>query len=317
MDDRDQAALPRGGSFALVFHLLRVGQPARAREMAAALVAADPDDAGAHVALSAVLAALGELGPAQTAADEAVRLAPDLDVPHAQRARVLLQAGRFAAAERAVLEALALDPDDADHHHLYARLLAICERHREALRALTRALELDPDESTAHQLRATLLLKTRPRDWSVSQEAAMRAVALDPEDADAHAVLGAVHLRAGRLDQAEQRFRAALELAPHNPLALSGLTEALMGRNLLYRPFLGWSLFMQRISLGARVAVVAGLWVFASGLAGALRGSADLALLSVAVRWSYLAFCAYTWFAEPVTRFLLARHYTWMRHVDV
>jgi hypothetical protein len=28
----------------------------------------------------------------------------------------------------------------------------------------------------------------------------------------------------------------------------------------------------------------------------------------------YLALCAYTWFVTPLTRFVLARRYPWLRH---
>jgi tetratricopeptide (TPR) repeat protein len=226
---------------------------------------------------------------------------------------VLLARGRFAEAERAALRAIELQPEDERGHSVLARILAACERYAPALAAVEAALRLDPDDGDAHRFRAFLLLHARPREWAVSALAAERALALDPEDADAQAVLGMLHLRAGRVAEGEARFRAALELDPTNTLALRGLAEALSGRHALYRPFLRYSTWMERASQGLRLAVVAGAWAVVSAAAPLLRGSAWAGVLT----YTYLAFCAYTWFAAPVTRFLLARQYPWMRPLDV
>lgn len=313
----DNVALPRGSAVSLISQLLAVGQNGRARDMAASLIAESPDDPTAHVVMSQVLAALDELEAAQSAADMALRLAPDFSLVHYQRAIVLFRRGHFRGAEQAVLESLRLDPDDADAHLLYARMLAACEKHREALRAVLNATELDPDDSAAHQLRAAILGHIDPRDCSVPEEAARRAVALDPDDANAHAVLGSVCLRDKQIDAAEQRFRAALELDPSNKLALDGLATCVMGRSPLYRPFLGYSLFMQRIGVGWQIAVIAGVWVLYSGMAAVLAASPSGQSALPYVRNGYLALCAYTWFAAPVTRWILSRHYPWLRQADV
>lgn len=314
MDQEREDAIGLVETAGQVSHLLAVGQKRRAREMAAGLVARDPDDASAHLVLSQVLTALDELEPAQAAADESVRLAPDNDRAHAQRAQVLLLRGCFAAAERALREALAIDPDDADTHLLRARLLLANERHAPALEAVEEALALDPEEPEAHQLRALLLLKTRPRSWHMSEATARRSVELDPDDADGHAVLGVVYLRDSRLRAAEERFRAALSIDPTNALALRGLAEALMARSVLYRPFLRFSLLLQNGGPGIQLAVIAGLWALVNAAVPVLRaGPAPLPSAAGPLQVVYLAFCVYTWFVSPVTRFVLARRYPWLR----
>ena len=297
-----------------VAHLLAVGQKRRAREAAVRLVAEAPDDPLSQLVLSQVLASLQELDAAQAAADEAVRLAPDADGAHAQRARVLLQSGRFAEAERAVAEALRLDPADPDTHLLRAHLLLVCERHAAALEAAEQALTLAPDDADAHRVRAIALLRTAPRDWEISQASARRAVELDPDDADAHAVLGFVHLQAHRVDEAEERFRAALTLDPNRALALRGLGEALMARSPAYRPFLRFSMFLQNAGPGVQLAVIAGLWALVNATVPVLRAApAPFPAAAGPLQGSYLALCAYTWFVTPVTRFVLARRYPWLR----
>lgn len=284
--------------------------------MAAGLVARAPSDASAHLVLSQVLVALRDLEPAQAAADEVVRLAPDDDRGHRQRGQVLLLRGRFAEAERAVREALALEPSDPDTHRLRARLLLACERHAPALDAVEAALRLDPEDADAHQLRALLLLRTAPRQWRISEATARRAVELDPDDADGHAVLGSVYLRSRRLREAEERFKAALTLDPTNALALRGLAEALAARSPLYRPFMRFSLLMEGAGVGVQLAVIAGLWALVNAAVPLFRaGRAPWPALAGPLQAVYLAFCAYTWFVTPVTRFLLARRYPWIRRI--
>jgi tetratricopeptide (TPR) repeat protein len=309
--DLSPTPLSLGDVAAQVAHLMAVGQLTRARELAASLLAQEPDDPGAHVVLSSVLLALAESEAALGAAEQAVRLAPDDERGHLQRAHVLLSRAAFAEAERSVLQAIALEAEDPRGHLLYARILGACEREAQGLAAVENAIALDPDDAEAHQLRAHLLLHARPRDWRLSEAAARRGLALDPEDADAHAVLGNVCLRARRVEEAERCFRDALTLDPQNALALRGLAEALSARHVLYRPFLRYSTWMEQASMGMRVAVVAGAWAIASGLRGTFRDN----LAAQLVDYVYIAFCAYTWFATPITRFILGRQYPWFRQV--
>jgi tetratricopeptide (TPR) repeat protein len=299
-----------------VSQLLAVGQSRRARELATGLVARAPDDPAAHHVLGLVLVSLHELEAAQAAADETVRLAPDIDSGHSLRGQVLLLRGRFAEAERAVREALSLDPAESHTHLLRARLLLACERYFPAQEAVEAALRLDPDVAEAHQLRAILLLKLQPGRWQISEDTARRAVELDPDDADGHAVLGMVYLKSQRQHEAEERFRAALTIDPTNSLALHGLAEALMAQSPLYRPFLRFSLLLERSGTGVQLAVIAGLWALVNAAVPLLRsGAPPLPALAGPLQVAYLAFCAYTWFATPVVRFVLGRRYPWLREI--
>lgn len=314
MDDPREGGMPIAETAGYVSQLLAVGQKRRAQEIAAGLVARDPEDPSAHLVLSQVLLSVGELLAAQAAADESSRLDPDDERTHAQRGRVLLRRGCFARAERAIERALALDPQAPDIHILRARLLSSCGRYGPALDAVEEALTLDPDDSEAHQWRATLLLQTKPREWHMSEATARRALALDPDDADAHAVLGSVFLRSNRLPQAEERFRSALTLDPTNALALRGLSEVVMARSIFYRPFLRFSMFLQTSGAGTQLAIIAGLWALVNAADPLLRsGSPPLPDLAGPLRVAYLALCVYTWFVAPVTRFILARQYPWLR----
>ncbi len=311
-DEPDRVALPRSSVVATIQHLLAVGQKARAQELAATLVAGEPTDPGAQVTMGFVLLALDDVEGARAAADEALMGAPDSDWVHALQASVALQQGRFDDAERFALEAIRLDAEDADHHLLYARILSSCDRDRLALEAAYHATQLAPDDPEAHRLMALLLLHCRPKHWPLPAEAARRAIQLDPEDADAHAIMGMIHLRERRLGDAEERFRAALLLDPHQRLALRGLAQVVMARSWFYGLFLRYPTLMARLDRSGRMAVVVGLWAFFTSVTAAMRGSATLSPYAEPVSTAYLLFCGYTWFAEPITGAILGRSYPWL-----
>jgi hypothetical protein len=120
-----------------------------------------------------------------------------------------------------------------------------------------------------------------------------------------------VKLHQRRTGEAEDAFRSALSIEPSNALALQGLAEIVMSRSLLYRPFLSYSLAMERAGIGVQVMVIAGLWIFVGAVSALLRAP-ELAAWRAAVSYTYLGFCAYTWFARPVSRFILSRSYPWL-----
>jgi tetratricopeptide (TPR) repeat protein len=309
-DDDDREVTPiEIGRLARVEHLLAVGQVVRARQLALDQISADPEDARSYIALARVHLQSGEHEAAVAAAEQAIRLAPEWPAVWRVHAAALFASGRFAATEKSVLEAIRLDPDDGSLFQMYARVLSLCGRSKEALQWAERALELDPDDETAHHLFAALLCEVHPSKWKVSEELARRAVSLNPEDADSFAVLGAILVTRRQFEEAEQHFRTALSLEPNNRLALEGLAQIVMGKNLLYKPFLSYQLTMMRLGVGAQLLVVASLWAIVSMTHAVL---ADNDLASTIVTFVYFAFCAYTWFALPVTRAILRRKYPWL-----
>jgi tetratricopeptide (TPR) repeat protein len=304
---------PLGGYADRVRHLLAIGQLRRAEETVSEWIAHDPGNPIALVMLSLVHMVARRNQAALEAVEQALVLSPDLDVALEQRARALFVLGRFRESEEAVRVAIAADPADGDIRLLYARLLRAGGFDRDALAECEAALELDPDDAETHQLRAVLLLRTRPSQWNVPRAAAERAVALDPEDADGHAVLGAVHLAAREIPRAEERFRAALELQPTHGPAQRGLAEALMAKRPYYKPFLAYSTRMRAAAPALRIGIVIGLWMVVQALDAALRPLPDWQGARGVVLYTYIGFCAYTWFAEPITRALLRREYPWFR----
>ena len=291
--------------------LLGVGLIERARELVSAAIAAQPDDPSAHQALAVLRLVEGKPDDALAAIDESLRLAPGDDDAHLLRARIFLALGRWAEAELACRGVLARDPDRVEACTLYARLLALLDYPAEGLKFVERALAISPSNAALHALRGRLLLVVPSSSWTASAESARTALALDPEDTDAAAVLGLVLLRDGRHEEAEDHLAAVLSRDPDNRLALFGLAEVMMTRNPLYRPLLSFSLWMSGLSETTRLGVAIGLWVVYSGAAAALRAS-GMGVSADRLFWIYLAFCAWTWFARSITRWVMSFQYPWL-----
>lgn len=307
-DDRDLTPIEIG-RFSRIEHLLAVGQLERAEELAVEQIAAEPDNPDSYLSLARVHLYRDEPQRAVAASEQAVTLAPDYSYAWSLHAAGLMHAGRFAESETSLLQALELDPESSSLFEMYAKLLAHCGKPKEALDWAQRALEQDPGSESAHQMFAQLLHSVRPSEWRLSEEVARRAVSLNPDDPDGYAVLGLIVLKRGRLDEAEEYFRSALELDSTNALALEGLAHVVMGRNWFYKPFLSYQLTMMRLGTSAQLLVVASLWAIVSIIdASLVRGTGASTLLNI----GYLAFCVYTWFAQPITRAILRRKYHWL-----
>jgi tetratricopeptide (TPR) repeat protein len=294
--------------------LLAAGQIERARKLALDGVGQSPDDPDAHKALAFVLSLADRVDDALSSMATALRLAPDDPGAHLLHGRILQQAGRWAEAERALHRALELDPASSDACAALGHLLWILDRDRDGLAWVERALALEPNDAELHALRAKVLLTVPASAWSTSEEAARTALAIDPESADAEAVLGTVLLGERRHDEAEAHLRSALMREPSHPLALRALTELTMAESLMFRPLLAMSSRLSRLSDTGRLGFAIGLWVLYRGASATLR-LAELDAAAELLFAAYLGFCAWTWFAAPITRWILARRHPWLLEV--
>jgi len=291
--------------------LLEVGQVERAKQLAMDFIAANPDSSAGHQVLAEVLSHAGHYEEAlRTLEEGSLARAPDDDQVHLQRGSLLQELGRYREAEDAMRRAIELDPSWGPNHAVYAQLLSSCDRDLEALQRAEHALSLAPDMAWLHTMRAQLLLYVNPRHWTISEDAVRTALRMNPQSAQSHSVLGLVLLRGGKNAEAEEAFRAALRLEPSDRLAIRGLSELVKGKSLLYRPMLWFGQMLSRLGTDGQLGVLFGLWAL-YGAARALlpdgnQSAADL------LTGTYLGFCAYTWFAEPITRAILKRHYPWL-----
>jgi serine/threonine protein kinase/tetratricopeptide (TPR) repeat protein len=135
---------------------------------------------------------------------------------------------------RAVVEAdraVELDPDGVDGLVARGNVRTIFTLDWAGARAdLDRAVALGPGDESAHRRRAQLLSALGRLPDAV--EAARAAVDLDPVSADSNYVLGHVYSLVGEYGLARQSFQKALEAAPDHALAGRdlGITDLLDGQ---------------------------------------------------------------------------------------
>jgi hypothetical protein len=157
------------------------------------------------------------------------------------------------------------------------------------------ALALDADNSAAaNQLAQALRLQNKQAE-NATHLAGM--LARDPENAFTHANAGWAALQRGEHREAETHFREALRLDPDFEYARDGLLNSFRARSPIYRAYLKYTFAMQRLSRGARWAVILGLY-FGVKVARFIPGGIVLVAL-------YFLFVLWVWVARPVGNFLL------------
>lgn len=242
----------------------------RAQDTIARAIALDADNAGLYVVKAAILADQQEPQAALVAADEAL-------------ARDSTLAGAFSAKAHA--------------------LLAL-KRWPEAEAAARAALKLDADVTFAANLLAHALQMQKKRDEQAAHLAGM--LARNPEDALTHANAGWAALERGDREAAHRHFREALRLQPNMELARRGIVEAYKAKSPVYRAFIAYSMFMQRLRARSQMALIFGL--FAAVVIAPRVFAGRFAMVGTAVVYVYFLFVLWTWVAPGIGNFILLFH---------
>jgi DNA-binding winged helix-turn-helix (wHTH) protein/tetratricopeptide (TPR) repeat protein len=181
----------------------------------------DNPEARAAFDLGRSLAAQGAVGTRRAvgAFARATALDPGFAGAHAALARAYLDLGflgqlppreAFPAARRAARAALAI-ADRVDAHTVLASVALFYDWDWTTAGAeLARAQALDPNDACATVLRARYWSALGRSDTAVA--AVDRAETLNPGSAAVLEVSGLVHARAGRFDDAERKFRTAIQM---------------------------------------------------------------------------------------------------------
>lgn len=290
--------------------LLRQGRFAEAEEKLREALQANPLDGALlhHLAVCQYLQDDGAQRALVTVRD-AIAGDPNISAHHALHARVLADLKRSDEAREAAATAVALDPHDPGAHNAMTYVLLRDGKWADAEASARRALALDADDEDAANHLATALRLQNKMDENAAQIRGM--LERDPENSHTHASAGWSALQTGRRDDAERHFLEALRLAPANELARDGLLEAFKGRSPVYRAYLSWCFFMQRLGPGRQWAVIIGLYLL-SRFARVLFTD-GMAPLGVAITTIYLLFALWTFVARGVGGVLLlfdrlARH---------
>ena len=187
--------------------------------LAGRLIAAQaPGSAAADIQLQLgdLLASEGRFADAVTPYRKAIAAAgDDLTIQNDARAGLtfaLLRNGDISNARVEAERLVAADPQHAPGQALYGEALWASGLFEEADRAYDAALQADPADARAHNGRArSLLARSRLDDALVEAQEALK---LAPRNAEFHHVVGVIHERARRYEQASVAFGNYLNLLP-------------------------------------------------------------------------------------------------------
>ena len=227
-----------------------------------AAVAAAPSSSEARRLLGVAHAAAGHVDASLKALSEAIRLTPADERAHVAMGRVLTEAGRIEEAERVLLDTLHLLPASGRARWALADLYELTGRRADAIDQLEQAATLtmiagktallwrlvnlaqqvlDEERFVSVLTRRTRLMRNDPfahRSLGLAYHRAGRDVEalvellvssyLGHEDALTAAVMGRIHLNAGRLTMAETVLRRAVAMAPDSAEARYALARTLL-----------------------------------------------------------------------------------------
>jgi tetratricopeptide (TPR) repeat protein len=269
-------------------------------------LAGEPNDGFAHALLAVSQLEQERRDDAEQSAREAIGLAPDLAFTHYALARVLADRNRHDEALAIIAEAIRLEPADADYHGVKAAFLFHRERWADALTAAETGLQFNPEHVTCNNLRAMALVKLgRKAEAGATIDTTL---ARDPDDAFSHANKGWTLLEQGRRQQAMEHFRESLRLDPTNDWTRAGLVEAIKAGNPVYAVMLKYFLWMQKLSSGARWAIILGGYFGSRMLNRLSDANPELAPWVLPLQILYITFAVLTWLAHPVFNLMLFLH---------
>jgi Flp pilus assembly protein TadD len=188
------------------------GDHATALPLLRQALAESPGDAVVHNSYGSALAATGHLAEAVAQYRKATALAPEYPDAHNNLASSLVQSGRPDEAVAEFEKALALNPDFPEAQSGLGGVLAQRGKVNEAIPHLQKAVELDPQNPGARgNLCLALSLAGRPQEAIPhAQEAVALTKGQNPLLLD---MLGRLYAQAGRLSEAIEPTRQALEVA--------------------------------------------------------------------------------------------------------
>jgi tetratricopeptide (TPR) repeat protein len=187
-----------------------------------------PDSAVAHNTLGMALSRFGEIPGARAEFERAVQLDPRMAQAHLNLALTQGQAGEPDAAAESLERAINLlgeTPAAAYPRYLRAQIRIEQQQTEQAIEELERAVALRPDFAEAWLALGSAKGSLLDNDGAV--EALEKAVALRPDDPDALYQLGSAYLRLGRSAEAIEHLREAVRHRPDDRSALYNLMRAL------------------------------------------------------------------------------------------
>jgi len=150
---------------------------------------------------------------------------PEFAYAHFQIAYVYTALKRTDEARAEYARTIAIDPKMSEAYLNLGMLLLDRQEDASAVEPLRKAVELLPAQSRPRYLLAVALERSGDRTGAAESFEAL--LHLDPNDIAAINYLGWAAVRQGKPDEAEAKFRRALEVQPKGPEARRGLARSL------------------------------------------------------------------------------------------
>jgi Flp pilus assembly protein TadD len=278
------------------------------------LLATDPEDGETLALLALCRMELDDPDGAEHFAGQAIGADPEWPFSYYVRALVLVHRGKLDDAARQMQRVIELAPADADYHWLLAAIDVGRNRSEAAVDAARIGLQHDPQ----HVNCLNLIARERTRSGHLAEAGSLvrASLEIEPTKAETLTLLGELQMREGDVAGARQSFDQSLMMAPGDPDAQSGLSEARRAGNAVYRRLLPLLLVGEKATrdepIGTRIVlltliVVLWAWVVklpmwrTTGFLLAAVGSAVLLILIFAKPLMNLKFsrAPLQWYALP------------------
>lgn len=202
--------------------------------------------------------------------------------------------------------ALEIMPDNPNFHSL-AALIEIKNNNLEsAYRHLKVALELDPRNKLSLSINSTLAFSLFNKKEAI--ELLNKLIQNYPEDPSLHNRLAWWYLEVGKSEDALNHFNTSLSIDPHNKNAQNGLAEALKSNFLIYRVYLVYSLFINRIGEKTRWILVLLALILARFFSSFNSTSPEYKKITIPLTILFIGFILSTWMIEPIGNIYLRYH---------
>ncbi len=222
-----------------------------------AFLTQEPGNARAYALKAVAHDAMKETRRALENAHKAVSLAPEdayahyvLGIVHFNRTK------DYKKAEVSIREALRLNPNDADHYESLARIKMARREFAEALKLCDKGLQIDAENANCRSTRAQVLTKLGKRKAATLDM--KEALKVGPEDPSTLARAGWVRLENDDYNGALEMFAQALRVQPDHESAREGLIQALKAKNFVYRQYLRYAFWINRLEPRTRWFLILG-----------------------------------------------------------
>lgn len=201
----------------------RLGNHAKASELATAMLEVEPDNLPALAVLARSKRTLGDLTAAEVAAHRGLRIDPDHLELLRERAELHLARRYFDAALADAAHGLELPGREPVFFRIQAAAHLGSGRPEAALSALSGYLVREPRDAEGHLLMAQALSATGRR--SEAAESLGNALELDPTREPAYLELAEIHIAEGRPKEAARILERYLEISTRRAPALRSLAK--------------------------------------------------------------------------------------------